>query len=195
MVAPNTTKICQVCGASFYVRPSHISKGKGKFCSKACQRNWHHAPLEERFKRCIGPKNENGCILWNAGGTAAGYGTLHSDDCKKTIYAHRYAWERINGPIPEGLDILHSCDNPGCINPDHLTPGTHAQNMADSVSRDRHARGERNGHAKLSDKEILEIRTLYAEGKLFQKEIAAKFGIDQGHVSHIVNGQAWKHIK
>ena len=77
----------------------------------------------------------DGCWLWAGGVSGNGYGAFYHDGL--TTLAHREAWEIENGPIPSGLEILHSCDRPLCVRPDHLMPGTHRQNMADSVTRGR----------------------------------------------------------
>ena len=76
------------------------------------------------------------CIEWRGGKTSAGYGQIWERG-KFRQYAHRWAYEKFYGPIPKGLYVLHSCDNPPCINPKHLRAGTHAENVADMVSRGR----------------------------------------------------------
>jgi hypothetical protein len=84
------------------------------------------------------PRHENLCWLWT-GSTAKGYGQVKID---KTVYrCHRVAYELFNGEVPEGMGILHACDNPLCVNPRHLRPGTHQENMTDKKVRDRVYRG------------------------------------------------------
>lgn len=106
----------------------------------------------------------------------------------RTYSAHRASWELTHGPIPEGLSVLHDCDNPRCVRPDHLYLGTHAQNMADKVSRRRVA-GERHPTAKLTDQQAEEIKALFAVGSLTKKAIAARYGITPTHVRSIVQGR------
>ena len=129
---------------------------------------------------------------------ASGYGVIGSgtsNGCRsKNIYAHRLAWERVNGLIPKGLDTLHKCDNRRCINPDHLFPGTKKDNADDAVSKGRNTRGEIHGMSKLSEKEVKTIRAMYAKGKLTQKEIGLRFGIKSAHTSSIITRKSWKHI-
>lgn len=83
------------------------------------------------------------CWLWTASVFENGYGLFHLDD--RNLKAHRYAYELLVGPIPDGLEVRHTCDVARCVNPEHLSLGTHAENMADMVERDRAARGKRNG--------------------------------------------------
>ena len=80
--------------------------------------------------------NEN-CIEWGGTIDLLGYGRVSQRG--KSKYAHRWAWATFNGPIPEGMCVIHSCDNRSCVNPFHLRVGTHGDNMDDMVSRGRHA--------------------------------------------------------
>ena len=109
--------------------------------------------------------------------------------------AHVVAWELHHGrELPAGMVIRHKCDNPPCTNPAHLELGTHGDNVNDKVTRGRQDRGSKHGLAKLSESDIVEIRTLYAVGGLRQKDIAARFGTTQSNISFIVRGIAWPHI-
>ena len=83
------------------------------------------------------------CWLWLGSVNNYGYGTLGHN--KKVILAHRYAWEITNGAIPDGLLVCHSCDNPPCVNPDHLFLGTHTDNLNDCISKGRFTAGKAAG--------------------------------------------------
>ncbi len=108
--------------------------------------------------------------------------------------ASRISWTLYNGPIPRGMHVLHKCDNPRCMRPDHLFLGTNADNVADKVRKGRchDQRGTKNGNAKLTEKEISCIRKLYSEG-LSDRVLAKRFRIWPGHVWRIVAGKAWTH--
>ena len=79
----------------------------------------------------------NPCIEWPRGRTKKGYGVKWANG--KAVYAHRAAWEEANGPIPYGMQVCHTCDNPPCCNPDHLFLGTNADNQQDSIAKNRHS--------------------------------------------------------
>lgn len=107
------------------------------------------------------------------------------------IYAHRLAYELKNGAIPDGLWVLHRCDNPACCNADHLFLGTHSDNMQDMVSKGRSLKGNDSPHAKLSEANVGDIRRRIAAGET-QAAIARSFGVSQQHVSKINAGSSRK---
>jgi hypothetical protein len=121
--------------------------------------------------------------------TSSGYGQIHVDG--RHWQTHRLSWTLWNGPIPDGQCVLHRCDTPLCVNPVHLFLGTRADNNADRARKGRNApiRGERNPRARVSDAQADEIRALYRQGQLSQREIAALYDIAQVTVSHIVRGK------
>lgn len=146
----------------------------------------------ERFARHWKLKPETGCWIWQGANDGHGYGafTFGHRDVRK---AHRVSWEFANGPIPDGLAVLHNCpggDNRACVNPAHLFLGTKADNNLDKVRKGRQPRGELSGGAKLSADQVLAI----LKDKRFQRAIAADYGISPSHVSTIRSKKTWKHI-
>lgn len=139
------------------------------------------------------------CWNWKAHKLKKGYGHFHSKG--KEILAHRYSYELHKGKIPENLFVLHSCDNPSCVNPDHLWLGTKKDNRNDCESKGREKlfgnkeakKGTENDNNKLSESEVLMIRSLKKEGKTFE-ELARKFSINRITVQQIVYRKTWKHI-
>jgi hypothetical protein len=109
----------------------------------------------------------------------------------KLGYAHRLSYEDAKGPIPEGMVLLHSCDNRKCINPAHLTPGTQLENIADRVAKNRSARGIDNGRSKLSEAQVGEILQSSAP----KKALARQYGVDPKMIRNIKNRVNWTHIK
>jgi hypothetical protein len=139
----------------------------------------------DRFRKKV-KVQENGCHEWTGCRARNGYGQLNRGG--QAHYAHRLAWELATGRAPGEAYILHTCDNRGCVNPDHLRAGTFDDNMADMVAKRRQARGTRNGHARLSWEQVAEIR----EATGTQSAIAQRYGVGQPLVSMIRAGKIWR---
>lgn len=151
----------------------------------------------------INPKT--GCWEWQGACSSGGYGSIARH--RKTMKTHRLSYELYKGPIPEGLYVLHTCDNPKCCNPEHLYAGTQLENMTDMDRKgrrnppkgDRNAmksnpfKGERNGNSKLKGADVLKIRRLLNEGKS-KSEIARMFGVSRIPIIGIASGKNWSHI-
>ena len=118
----------------------------------------------------------DGCWEWTAALNTHGYGWVQRRG--RSMYAQRYAWEQVNGEIPNGMSVLHHCDNRKCVNPKHLYLGTQFDNMRDRADR------RRCKTQKLSVSAVQEIRALRAKGWTCQR-IADKFGISNGHASSV----------
>ena len=134
------------------------------------------------------------CWIWKGCiGKEWGYGSLGRH--KRTWLAHRWAWTLTYGAIPTGKLICHHCDNPPCVNPEHLFIGTDKDNANDRDQKGRHGKalGEKNPHAKLSANKIRSIRKLCADG-LSQSKVAKLFGVTQGSIHLIVSRKQWRHI-
>ncbi len=140
-------------------------------------------------------RREGDCLVWFGDKDPCGYGRIRYAG-KKGYPAHRLAYELRHGEIPAGLVIRHKCDNPSCINVDHLETGTHKQNSADSVERGRaiRAKGESHGRAKLTQSQVDEIRRRYIPGKHGHGShaLAKKFGVAQSTLMAILRGVHWK---
>lgn len=136
------------------------------------------------------------CWLWKASKDKHGYGQLTYQ--KRHRMAHHVAFELAHGEIPAGLCVLHTCDNPACVNPAHLYAGTRKQNTKDMMDRERggHGRlpGSRNPIAKLTEEDVLTIRWMHDNGTLTNKAIAKHFGVSGALIGMIIKRKAWKHI-
>lgn len=144
--------------------------------------------VEQRLMEKV-RKDPGGCWLWT-GVVVRRYGQIGVKG--KGRRTHRVSYELFKGPIPEGLYVLHSCDNPLCVNPDHLFLGTNEDNMADMVKKGRAARmaGEKHGMSKLTAQDV--TRILRDNRK--QKEIAKDYAVTQSLISHVKCRKGWKHI-
>lgn len=129
-----------------------------------------------------------GCFEFCGNCNTSGYGHIHRDG--KLVLIHREAWAEVNGTIPDGKQVLHSCDNPPCWNQEHLFLGTHAINMADKASKGRVVvyKGERNHRSKLTAAIAQQIRE---DSELTLKQAAAKYGVGKSLVSYVRRGERW----
>jgi len=143
------------------------------------------ASLKAKLDHYSAPFVSGRCREWLGGKTRGGYGELRWEG--RPQYAHRLAYTEYVGPIPEGMQVLHSCDNRGCVNDEHFFLGTHTDNMADKIAKGRAARGERIGSAKLTEAQALAIR---ADPRP-QHVIAAAYGVLPNNVSRIKSGHRW----
>jgi hypothetical protein len=147
-------------------------------------------PIEERFLEKV--IKTDGCWIWASSKNNDGYG--HFRFGGKMVRAHRASYHLFRGEIPEGCVIAHKCDNPGCVNPDHLIACGQFENVQDCYVKGRTGRGEKNRHAKLKEKDVLAIKALILNGKN-NTEIAKMFPIDRSVVSRIRNGRTWSFVK
>lgn len=197
---PRVIRACEACGNKFTFNPSPSKRrlgSVGRFCSHKCYWEGKTTPMETRFLECVGPPDDNGCILWTGGKNRNGYGIIYSKIQGKQILAHRAAWELHHGPIPPGLDVLHDCpggDKPSCVNADHLWLGTQADNVADAVAKGRNKKGENDPNAKLNEAKVHAIRKRYAACGITQEELSRDYGVIRQTIGDVVNRKIWKHI-
>jgi len=132
------------------------------------------------------------CWEWTSCKLPDGYGMfwIHG----RTLRAHRVSWELHKGTIPNGLMVLHKCDNPSCVNPSHLFLGTQTDNMRDMLKkgRDRYVHGERNGLSKLTKADVVSI--VSKSTNTTQTQLAEHFGVSQSTISRVLSQQTWKHV-
>jgi hypothetical protein len=134
------------------------------------------------------------CWIWTGVTNGRGYGKFYVTNSLHYL-AHRVSWYLVNGKIPDGKFLLHTCDNPRCVNPDHLHLGTQTDNMRDMCQKGRHvswdSSGENNGAAKLTKKQVDEMRLIYAQGGSSYRKLMIRYGISKSQVSRIINRQSW----
>jgi hypothetical protein len=152
--------------------------------------------IEARFWAKVDKRTAGGCWEWNGSRKARGYGQINAGGRGGAMLkAHRVSWAIHFGSIPDGLHVLHRCDNPPCVNPDHLFLGTNKDNASDCKSKGRKASlaGEQNGRAKLNCGAVLAIRALASEG-VSRDEIKDRFAISRTTVREIIERKKWSHV-
>lgn len=151
----------------------------------------HPIPVAERFWSKV--EQSDGCWLWQAARDGQGYGRIGSNRTRP-LRAHRLAYEFTFGPIPEGMDVLHQCDNPPCVRPDHLRVGTHEDNVRDMYEKRRHTKGEDSHFAKVTGADVRAMREAWESGRSSVRNLAAQYGLSPSGVRQIVYRRKWKHI-
>jgi hypothetical protein len=137
-----------------------------------------------------GPKGD--CWVYTGAKHKFGYGMINNSDSKESdvVTTHVFSWELENGPVPDGQSVLHECDHPPCMRPDHLFLGTQKDNVEDMINKGRQLVGEDAGMAKLTEKEVREIladsRSSY--------ELAPLYGVCPQNIRRIRAGKTWTHL-
>lgn len=164
-------------------------------------KNKFMSPIDRFWSAIIRGESLDACWGWRGGG----FGPQNRPAIKKhgvRIYAARFSWELSFGPIPEGMLVLHKCDNPRCTNPRHLFLGTQSENLYDSVAKGRYnkearaSHGEANGSARISEEDVREIRRLYVKGKKgLITMLAKRFEITTTQVRNIGKRKSWRLVQ
>ena len=179
---PEGRIILHSCGNPLCVNPSHLF-------IKA------RMTTEEKFWRDVAFLGAGGDDCWEWRGDKRGYyGQIGVHG--KTIKTHRLSWELANGPIPGGMNVLHHCDNPICVNPKHLFLGTQADNVHDMQAKGRKAdlHGEHNGRARLTEQGVHKIREMIKRG-ITQVAIAKEYNVTSREINNINTGVSWGWLK
>lgn len=148
-----------------------------------------YSNLPKRFWDKVTPI-ESGCWEWTGSRKPTGYGLFRMDGATKRV--HRLSAQDSKGNVPDALHVLHTCDNPSCVYPNHLYFGTHQENMKDMVQRGRGAKGERNGLSKLTKHDVLEIRRLYPA--VSAPVLAKRFGVHHSTIYSVSKRKWWNHV-
>ena len=191
---------CEACGSLFRPLRQDVARGGGKFCTRKCaarsaQRiRWEKEArtVQERYDALVIRRGSEECWGWSAF-KFKGYGRMGNVWGQASIGAHRVSYMLHVGPIPEGLTVLHKCDNPECTNPRHLKLGTNEDNNRDRDQKGRMALGEQNGKSKLTAEQARLIKQRLASGEK-PYSIAPDFSVSEGCIAQIRRGKSWAHI-
>lgn len=198
------TKICEACGKEFKVHDYRAKEAK--YCNRKCggvgrtgrRKTYTEEDKLAAVKRSIEKnaiKGKDGeCWGWKAAVCKDGYAQL---TCKQSMIngkrASKGSYLVHKGSIPEGMVVMHSCNNPICTNPDHLYLGTQQQNIDYKVSLNRQNKGEKVNTAKLTEEQVIEIRKLMADG-VSVKTVAVMYGMSDTTIYDIKKRKIWKHL-
>lgn len=194
MYPNDSAHVCEQCDAPLVITSQNAGNA-GRFCSRPCYWQWKvgkRKPIAERWAKHI--RRGEGCWEWTAYRDPNGYGRMGGSEPRTVILAHRASWEIHFGPIPDNLDVLHTCDNPPCSRPDHLFLGTALDNMRDASTKNRTTKGERANAAKLTAGQVLAIRARYAAGGISHQALADAYGVARESVSDLIRRETWKHL-
>jgi hypothetical protein len=223
-VAPGDLQVCHACDTPPCVRPDHLFLGTRD--DNAADRVAKHRPkgiragISDLLRRIRPPKpkptledrfwskvdRSGPCWLWTASTHANGYGAFGIGN--KKHYAHRVSYELAYGVIPPGLFVLHHCDNPPCVRPEHLFLGRDADNVSDMIAKGRNShgeshsdrmratipRGENHHDAVLTPEDVREIRHRFETGLNTINELAAAYNYSRGSMWKICRRKIWTHI-
>lgn len=184
---------CEYCNIDFNARWHDVKKGYGRFCSQSCKQKSRKRNIFDRLWEKVDIKSENECWEYKEYRNECGYGVM-SYIGKSKILAHRVAYMSKKGEIPEGLRILHSCDNPPCCNPHHLSAGTQSDNVKDMHSKGRAVfnNGEKHHKSKLKEQDVINIRNEY--GVKDRHQLSLEYGVHHNTIMWIVDRKTWKHL-
>ncbi len=189
--ATQVERACEACGRTFSVPRSRARDRKGKFCSTECFEKRAAVRLEGRFWSKVDRSGgESACWPWIAGRDKDGYGKFRlGRHGKHSGRAHRLAYELVKGPVGDGMEVCHSCDNPPCCNPAHLFPGTTMDNSLDKISKGRQAQIL----GLVANETVAMIRERFSEGGITIQALARDFSLPFATVSNFVRGTSRKY--
>jgi hypothetical protein len=185
--------LCE-CGKEKIILRSNLITGSTQSCGclKWPKGEAYILKTKQRLEKHT--KKTNKCWFWTGALNAWGYGIINIK--KKITLAHRAMWSLFKGEIPKNSLVCHSCDNPSCVNPDHLWLGSNKDNMDDMYSKKRsnQPQGEKHPLSKLTNEDVLKIRSLHKPRIYTAKQLAKEFNVKETAINCIIYNKTWKHL-
>jgi hypothetical protein len=188
---------CEQCGVAMHRRPNQFPSDwrDKRFCSRSCISKATNAKyiksndqLRSEIEALADPKNPDLCWLYE-GALSQGYGRITHN--MKSVLLHRVCYEIFIGPIPKGDLVCHSCDVRRCLNPRHFFLGTNTDNTADRDKKNRQAKGEKSGRAKLTEIDVISIRAMVG---VSIKGLSMRFGVSASTINAVKTRKTWTHV-
>jgi len=203
---PKISASCRHCGEQYMADKYDYTKLGYGFCSPSCSAKQNNADRKimsenERFWSKVKIGTEDECWEWQ--GKLHKYGYAYCQWNRKLHHAHRISYIITNGPIPNRMLICHHCDNRKCVNPKHLFLGTHKDNMADCMSKNRHTcqhyqllingKGENSPRHKLTESQVIDIRRRHRDGITYA-QLSKEYGVNKSTARHADIGINWGYL-
>jgi hypothetical protein len=188
----DVVRACEICGQSFTTTKSQVSSRPARYCSPQCvgvaaESTIYVGIIEDNSM----PEPNSGCWLWTGAINGGGYGALRIGN--KQWHAHRLSYVMAHGEPPALQPVIrHLCNNPSCVNPDHLAAGTTLDNAQDRVAAGTQVRGSQQHNAKLTEAWIPEIIAQHRAGAT-ERGLARQYGVSQRTITFVLQGVTWKH--
>lgn len=185
--------LCE-CGTKKVFNSGALTSGTTISCG--CYRSIHAKDYKEVLKERLLKNiliNENGCWVWQKSKHRQGYGNVAFK--RKCRLAHRVSWEIFKGNLDKDILVCHKCDNPPCINPDHLFLGTDRDNSLDAFAKGRIQRYKGSDHyySKLNDENVIAIRNMRKKGKT-QEYLSKVFSVNISTIKDVLSRRSWMHL-
>jgi hypothetical protein len=192
--------VCRYCECHFFIDPSGIRRGRGKYCSNACFQSQRAILNQNCFWDKVKKSEGDGCWIWTGhlGKSGHGHYPFRKNGKPSGTTAHKYAWEDLIGPVPNGLCVCHNCpggDNKACVRPSHMFLGTLGENNKDAARKGTVKRGEDHHCKKLTEEKVKEIRRLYSMGGITHEKLAQMFNVQRTMISGIIQRKRWMWVE
>ena len=195
---PLVDRTCEWCKSPFKAKRCEVNRGSARFCSISCatsRKNVIRAgEFLDRFWKKVDRSNPEGCWIWMGSKNTDGYGNFWDKNQKRCLKAHRFSYSLAHDDLTPDIQVLHHCDTPDCVNPEHLYLGDQKKNMVDAASRGRMNPGEKRSNAILTEDSVRKLRADREAGMAYGA-LAAKYGVSSPSARAVCLRLKWSHVE